>query len=306
MRRTVELALLAALFAVGAGVALGAVRDSAPPISSTTIQDPVGDAQLGGPDISSVAATVSAGGTLTVTVALANEGSLQQNENLGVFLSTESGTQTQLAFYPRETDLMVVVNNAWQTIHELPGGFVNGVATVSISLSDLRDSAHAPVTPDLQLVARAFTFDSSGVASVSDVVPGSGTVTLETAAPVATQPTTQPKPPYIAESYQAVEKSRVEWKRLAVEQVPANANVTIGCKKVCKLFEQLHVAGGAATSKTFVGVPFPSRTSFVVRVNEPGGTGYWFQRTVVGKKGQQIATATGCILGGELESLTSC
>jgi hypothetical protein len=238
-------------------------------------------------------------------VRLANDAAPAANESMSLQLSTESGALIQIVAYQNETDFQVVSGGSWQTIHESPGGFINGVFQAVVLLSDLRDAVHAPVTPLLSLRAFAYSFSPSGAATQVDAAPDNGWMTVRTAV-ASTTTTTNPNPPYIVERWQAMAKSRVEWKRLAVDSAPANANVTIGCKKVCKLFEQLHVVAGVAVSTKFVGVPFPSGTTFVVRVSEPGNSGYWFSRTVVGKKGQQVTSGTGCIVSGTLAPLSSC
>jgi len=318
IRGVVRIAVLGVVFALGAGAALAAGRDSAPPISTTTQLDPAGDASSGGLDISSVSATVSADGTLSLSLTVLPGSTAGDDASLQFGLSTPAGANAMIIAYHNETDLMVANSSGsgWQTVREVPGSLSDGTFSASITLRDLQDAWHTEVTPTLYLQASSYIYPNNQP-QLTDIVPDSGWIVVPTEAqtpttstdalPTTTTPppptTTLPLPPissgpgvlpYLEQTVVRMSHARVEWKRLIVEAVPPRATVTIACTKGCSLSERPKVLRGAAASKLFVGRPFARGVSFVTRVRQRSGSGWWFRSTVVATTGL-TTSAHGCI-----------
>lgn len=301
------------LAALGAGSALAAGRDSSPPIASATDTDPTGDAGSG-PDLTSLTATVSSAGMLTLTATLAD--GIREDQSVQFFILTPDGGELNVSEYDDGTSFLGVWNgSAWVGIRDNVASLTGDRVTSTLALGDLQSAVHQPVEPALEVAAQSFVHaDAPETPVLADSVPDTGWLGVATVAqpPPATTTTSAPSPPvtptksgggakepapYIEQRVEYLSHARVEWKQLTVEQVPAGASVTIACTKGCKLEERLKVAHGAASSKTFLGRPFGAGVSFVARVRKSNGTGWWLSRTIEKPKpgGPELFNGHGCI-----------
>jgi hypothetical protein len=314
--------LVCVIAVFGAGAVLAAGGDA--PIASTTTRDATGDAG-GGPDISSMTVTVNADQTVTLSTTVSNRSSLRPDESLQFFIetATSSGLLNVSAFQSQATELAAWTGSEWRGQHEVPSSWSNGTFTTTISIADLQDALQAPVRPAILVSVVSYTGATPGVSPTAvDAAPdtgyaGTNTVTsgeATTTAAVTTIPTgsipapsTPPRPTY-DERIVRLPHARIEWKRLVIDGVPANARVSLACTKGCKLSERPRVVHGKATSKKFVGVPFARGDSYRVEVVQPSGTGWWWRTTVVAKAaGQKTASSLGCIEAGvKLVALGKC
>lgn len=301
-------ALAVAAAGLTTGVALGA--RGAAPIATVVEKDATGDAGSG-PDISSFTATVGADGTLTLAAAIANRSSLRPGESLQFFLVTPAGGSLNIATFDWGVTLLSERDGAtWQSVREIQGAWANGTFTTSVTLGQLRDAVHQPVVPSLDVAAGTYLDSSTSTPTRADAAPDSGAVALRTQA-AAPPTTTTPPPtvkPFLKQRVVRLAGGAAEWRQLAVAAVPAGAAVSIACTRLCSLSEHLQVAHGVATSTRFVGKPLRRGTTFVVRVLEPAGTGYWFRLAVTGRPAPAAATTSsrGCIAGGKLGGPAGC
>jgi hypothetical protein len=304
-----------AVLGATAAVALGA--PSAAPISSVTVQDPVGDAAGAGGDLQSVTYTVSSDGILTFAATYANRSDQGAAPSTQFDILAPDGSMANVAaFSGYPSQLEIRQNGAWVEQHQLPSGTWSGhTFTISVALSDLQNTLHVPVTPTLQLSTLSVEVHDDNSVSTDDVVPDNGwTIIATQAAPtITTSPTPPPTTPHTPPTHASAAPKlaqatrhvggRLEWTKLALSSIPAGAKASIACAKGCHATERLAVSGGKTASKRFVGVAFARGASFVVRVVRGNGTGWWWRETVA----SSASTASGCIAsGGKLVAGKSC
>jgi hypothetical protein len=304
------------LFALGARAALGAGRDSSPPIASVSIADPTGDAGSG-PDLTGLTATVSSSGMLTLTATVVS--GIKEDQSVQFFILTPENGQLNIAAYDDGTSQLGIWDGSeWEGIRDNVTSWSGNTLTSTVALGELQSAIHQSVEPALEIAAESSVHaDAPETPVTTDAVPDSGWMGVATVAqaPPSTTTTTAPPPhipaptttssgggqkepaPYLEQRVAYMARGRVEWKQLTVERVPTGATVAIACTKGCTLKEQLKVVHGSASSKTFVGRPFSHGVTFVARVRERGGTGWWLSRSVIVAKpgGPEISNGHGCI-----------
>jgi hypothetical protein len=319
MNGRLTLGALCAVLAIAAAGALAAAtasRGADAPISTTTVTDPLGDAVGAGGDLQSVTYTVTADGTLMLAATYANRSDLGAAPSTQFDISTQDGAvqANVAAFSGYPSELSIWQDGAWVTQHQLPSGTWSGhTFTLTVTLSDLQNTLHAPVTPTLQLEALSVeVVDDQGNVSTDDIAPATGWTVIATQAgsPIATAPaatTPAPTPPTASDPRLAQKTTRVrgklEWTKLALSSIPSGAKASIACTKGCHLSERLAISHGKAASKRFVHVAFARGARFVVRVVRASGTGWWWRETVA----KAASGAKGCIApGGKLVAGKSC
>ncbi len=330
MRLAVRLLIGATALALGVATAFASIADSSPPIASKVQPDPVGDAGSG-PDISSLVATVSSSGVLSLSVTLAS--GIGNDQSVEFWIRTVDGGTLNIAqFDDGESMLSVWTGSAWQGVHYVPGSWTGSTFTTSDSLDDLRDAVHSPVEPVLDVHVDSYVHaDAPETPVQADVAPDIGDLVVptqatappSTAAGTTTSTETRPTAegssptaaalwpsgyPYWDEKIVRLPDARIEWKRLVINRIPSGATVTFACTKGCSLTQRPKVMAGRAVGSRFVGVPLKRGAAFLVKVQQRDGAGVWWLTTIVAKPGGQETTSSeGCFQrGGPLVKLARC
>jgi hypothetical protein len=327
-RRVSVLSGVLMLGTAGAFAAAAPGQRTGGPISSVAVTDRVGDAVGAGGDLQSVTYSVSTDGVLSLAATYSNRSDLGAAPSTQFDIDSQDGSASAnvAAFSGYPSQLSIWSNGGWVEQHQLSAGTWSGhTFTLTVTLSDLQNTLHVPVTPTLRIAALSVEQNGDQV-SIDDAAPDSGFAVVATQAsappapaatttaprptptPTATTPTRGVKtpPPYWDEAIRRLPHDRIEWTKLVVERIPAGYRASIRCTAVCKRSEQLTVTRGRAVSRRFVNVPFAHGSTFVLRIVGPAGTGWWTRTTVVerGMSGQETDTRDGCIAaGGRLEPL---
>jgi len=247
MRRYLWLVAITVALFLGAGAALATTNDSPPgAISSASQADPTGDAGSG-PDITSLTASVSTAGILTLSVTAAN--GVGNDQSVQFFITTPSGGELDIAqFDDGESLLSVWTGSDWQSIHGVSASHTGNTFTVSDSLSDLQDAVHTPVQPALSVSVNSYIHaDAPETPIQADADPDTGSLNIATVAstpPATSTTTTSPPPPptpstgpwpngYPSWNQKIVRlsKNRIEWTRLTVTHVPAGRRSRSGARR---------------------------------------------------------------------------
>ncbi|HWB23173.1 MAG TPA: hypothetical protein VG652_09825 [Gaiellaceae bacterium] len=135
-------------------------------LNQTQVTDPTGDSN-GGPDLSSLAVTTYADGTVSFVVQLANRAFLQKGETVQIFLDLNADRVTDLnlsiwsSFDP--SYLARWNGTSYQNIRQLPELMqTSGSISVRLSLGELQSDGAVPIGSDINVAVASYTEDSSG------------------------------------------------------------------------------------------------------------------------------------------------
>ncbi len=175
--------------------------------------DATGDSGTG-PDLSSLAVTSYADGTISFSVAIANRTYLESGESVQVFvdLNDDGQADLNLSVWPsfQPSYLARWTGSGWENIRQLPELIESpGSLSVRLGLSELQSDGAVPVAPKIQVSVASYSGGTAGTPSGTgdDWIPSpttwfdytinpaaAGTATTGTTTTPTTAPTTTTTP----------------------------------------------------------------------------------------------------------------